>query len=96
VVEARQGYKTLSPTCKEFLRLLMSRGIELPRNPVLRWMADNVDVVSDPAENIKPVKRSATARIDGIVAILDALYGHIQAGGQDDSDYYATHDVVTL
>ena len=37
-------------------------------NPVLRWMAGNVVVETDPAENIKPTKEKAPEKIDGIVA----------------------------
>jgi phage terminase large subunit-like protein len=36
-------------------------------------MADNVVVVTDPAENVKPDKSKSTERIDGIVALIMAL-----------------------
>lgn len=41
--------------------------------PVLRWMADNLVVQTDPAGNIKPNKAKSTARIDGMVALIMAL-----------------------
>jgi len=36
-------------------------------------MADNLDVKTDPAGNIKPDKEKATEKIDGIVAMIMAL-----------------------
>jgi phage terminase large subunit-like protein len=41
-------------------------------NPVLRWMASNVIVQTDPAGNIKPDKGRSREKIDGIVALCMA------------------------
>ena len=41
--------------------------------PVLRWMAGNVVVDTDPAGNIKPTKAKSAEKIDGIVATIMAL-----------------------
>ena len=73
VVPFGQGFKSMSPPTKELLKLVMSRKIRHGGNPVLRWMADNVVVTMDPAENIKPNKAKSTERIDGIVAMIMAL-----------------------
>jgi phage terminase large subunit-like protein len=79
VVTVQQGYKSLSPASKEFERLMLSEQLAHGGNPVLRWMADNVSVVRDPAGNIKPTKVKVTRRIDGIAAIIDALFRFIMA-----------------
>ncbi len=42
-------------------------------NPVLKWMAMNVVVDMDAAENIKPTKAKSPEKIDGIVAAIMAL-----------------------
>ena len=42
-------------------------------NPVLRWMALNVVVDRDAADNIKPTKAKSPEKIDGIVASIMAL-----------------------
>ena len=44
-----------------------------PVHPVLRWNASNVAVRQDPAGNIKPDKERSSERIDGIVALCNAL-----------------------
>ena len=42
-------------------------------NPVLRWMAGNVSIEKDAADNWKPSKKKSIERIDGIVALIMAL-----------------------
>ena len=45
----------------------------LGAHPVLRWMAGNVVVDTDPAGNIKVTKRRSPDKVDGIVAAIMAL-----------------------
>ena len=73
VVPFGQGYKDMSPPTKEFYKLLMEERIIHGGNPVMRWMAGNVVVDRDPAENIKPTKAKSAEKIDGIVAAIMAL-----------------------
>ena len=73
VVPFGQGYKDMSPPTKEFYKLLMEGRIVHGGNPVMRWMAGNVVVDRDPAENIKPTKAKSAEKIDGIVAAIMAL-----------------------
>ncbi|MBQ9664580.1 MAG: terminase large subunit [Oscillospiraceae bacterium] len=73
VVPFGQGYKDMSPPTKEFYKLLMEGRIIHGGNPVMRWMAGNVVVDRDPAENIKPTKAKSAEKIDGIVAAIMAL-----------------------
>lgn len=42
-------------------------------HPVLRWMASNVSLETDAADNWKPSKKKSCERIDGIVALIMAL-----------------------
>ncbi|MEK7180393.1 MAG: terminase TerL endonuclease subunit, partial [Patescibacteria group bacterium] len=73
LVQFGQGYASMSPPMKELHRLLLSRKIAHGGNPVLRWMADNVMAVTDPAGNIKPDKGKSREKIDGIVALIMAI-----------------------
>lgn len=73
MVQFGQGFASMSPPMKEFLNLVLSKGIAHDGNPVLRWMADNVVARIDPAGNIKPDKAKSRTRIDGIVAGIMAL-----------------------
>ena len=79
MIEVQQGYKSMNAPSKELLRLVLQHILYHDGNPVLRWHADTVAIVEDtsPARNIKPVKpdRKATGnRIDGIVALVIALF----------------------
>ena len=73
MVDFGQGYRSMNAPTKELLRLVLTGKIRHGGNPVLRWMADNVVVTTDPAENVKPDKSKSTERIDGIVASIMAL-----------------------
>ena len=73
VVPFGQGFKDMAPATKELLTLVMSRKIRHGDNPVLNWMADNMVVKTDEAENVKPDKKKSTERIDGMVAMIMAL-----------------------
>jgi phage terminase large subunit-like protein len=73
VVEFRQGFASMSGPCKEFERRVMAGTLRHGGNPVLRWMAGNSVIRSDPAGNIKCDKEKSSARIDGIVAAIMAI-----------------------
>ena len=51
-----QGFASMSTPTKEFYRLLMEGQIVHAGHPVLRWMAGNVVIETDAAENIKVTK----------------------------------------
>lgn len=73
VVPFGQGYSSMSSPTKMLYELLMKGGMVHGGNPVLRWMAGNVQVDTDPAGNIKVTKKKATGKVDGIVAAIMAL-----------------------
>jgi phage terminase large subunit-like protein len=82
VVPVAQTYAGLSPACKELERLLGAGLFRHGANPVLRWMAANVEVRNDGSDNIRPVKpdrRQSTYRIDGIQAAVTGLDGIVRA-----------------
>ena len=73
VVPFGQGFASMTAPTKEVERLLLDRKLRHGGNPVLRWMAANVSVRTDPAGNLKPDKEKSTERIDGIVAMVMAV-----------------------
>jgi phage terminase large subunit-like protein len=68
-----QGYASMSAPAKELERLVLDGRLDHGGHPVLRWCAQNVAVETDAAGNIKPSKAKSTERIDGIVALVEAL-----------------------
>ena len=90
-----QGFASMSPPTKELLNMILGRKIAHGGNPVLRWMANNVVVKTDPAGNLKPDKGKSTERIDGIVAMIMALSLAIRQV-DDGPSVYETRGVLSV
>jgi phage terminase large subunit-like protein len=73
VIPMSQGFMAYAQPMREFERLMLSRFIHHGGNPILKWMADNVVVKTDPAGNLKPDKSKSQNKIDGIVALVMAI-----------------------
>lgn len=69
-----QGFASMSAPSKEIYAKIMKRNLEHFNNPVLRWMATNAVVKTDPAGNIKLDKEKSRDKIDGIIGMVMA-YG---------------------
>ena len=74
LVEFRQNTSSFNEPSKEF-EVLIDEGLIKHNNPVLDWMAQNVCILIDANENIRPVKpsRGSKLKIDGIVMVIMAL-----------------------
>lgn len=59
--------------CKKLEELILGGTLAHGGHPVLRWMAGNVSIETDAADNWKPSKKKSSERIDGIVALVMAL-----------------------
>ena len=67
------SFKYMAGPCLELERRLLEKQVNHGNNPVLRWMADNVSVKTDPQGLKRPDKSTSQGKIDGIVGILLAL-----------------------
>jgi phage terminase large subunit-like protein len=83
-----QGFASMSGPAKELERRVLGKELNHAGNAVLRWMASNVTVSTDPAGNIKPDKARSTEKIDGIVALVMAL-GRYMVAAEAAPDPYA-------
>jgi phage terminase large subunit-like protein len=68
-----QGYASMNAPTKKLEELVLSGRIAHGGHPVLRWMAGNVSLEKDAADNWKPSKKKSIERIDGIVALVMAV-----------------------
>ncbi|EFC86456.1 terminase large subunit [Parafrankia sp. EUN1f] len=73
-VKIPQTLMRLSAPTKEIERLLAERDLAHGGNPVARWMADNVEAIADGEGHIKPSKKKSADKIDGISALVNALF----------------------
>lgn len=86
VVEMRMGFRTLSNPTSELIAMIAGEApqFEHDANPVLDWMAANTTAKTDENDNIRPRKISQTKRIDGIVALIQALGLALRPEEEDD------------
>jgi phage terminase large subunit-like protein len=75
-----QTHAGLGPAWRELEKLHLEGRLRHGGNPILRWMAGNVEVETDAAGNQKPSKVHSAERIDGMVA-LDMALGRWMAHG---------------
>lgn len=81
VVPINQTYLGQSPAVKETERLLRSHALRHDGHPVLRWNAQCAEVIRDGNDNIrlvKPHRGKASARIDGMAALVNAVDGYLR------------------
>lgn len=73
MVSFGQGYASMTSPTKKLEELVLSAKLRHAGHPVLRWMAGNVSIEQDAADNWKPSKKKSRERIDGIVALIMAI-----------------------
>lgn len=78
------GFYSMAGPMREFERRLLAKKIHHGGNPILRWMADQMIVKTDPAGNLKPDKSNAQNKIDGIVALVMALDRAMRQQGNEE------------
>jgi len=73
--EVRQNFTMLSDPTKEIQKLVMSKKDEIAHDghEVMRWNVGNTEIITDKNENIRPIKGPKTERIDGMVALINAM-----------------------
>lgn len=79
VFELGQGYASMSAPMKETERLVLERRLRHDGNPLLRYAVQNLAVVKDSNENIKPDRDHSTGRIDPFVATVMGIDGWMRS-----------------
>ena len=70
---------------KEFERLMKMGRIIIDNNEITRWCFANVSLKSDHNDNVKPVKTSDQLKIDGVIAMLQALGTYLETEHYDNT-----------
>ena len=96
VIPFGQGFSSMSSPTKEFYRILMEGNMVHGGNPVLRWMAGNVVIDTDPAGNIKVTKARSKEKIDGIVAAIMALDRCIRNQSEPQGSVYDKRGLLVI
>ena len=86
----------MSPQTKELMKLTLEKKIAHGGHPVMRWMADNIFIRTDPAGNIKADKEKSTEKIDGVIALIMALDRAIRCGNDTSESVYESRGVLVF
>jgi len=73
LVEYPQTLGNFNKPTRELERLLLSGKAVIFNNEITRWCFKNVQLKSDHNGNIKPNKAVKGKKIDGVIAIIEAL-----------------------
>lgn len=83
-MQSQQSGLWMPRSIELFEELLTTQGIEILKNPCLRWNASAAVLEADQKDNRIFAKKKATGRIDGVVALAMAV-GIAQQDAPDDS-----------
>jgi phage terminase large subunit-like protein len=87
VVDFAQSMAMMTAPSKEFEKVLRDGKLRHGGNPVLRWMASNAALQHGPNEQIKPDRKRSGDKIDGLIAIIEALDGSMRLRSRKRSGY---------
>lgn len=96
-IEFRQGFKSMTAPTLELEKLINSKQFNHFSNPVLRWMAGNATIVSDPAGSVKVMKdkKRPEKKVDGIITNIMA-FGLWLNPPDDQGSYLENGDLFIL
>lgn len=80
--EFGQGFQSMSPALRDLEAEIVNERIRHGNHPVLTMCAANAVVQADPAGNRKLAKHKSTGRIDGMVALTQAMGVAPMGGGE--------------
>lgn len=95
VVPFGQGFLSMSAPSKELERLVIGGQLRHDGNPVMRWQASHIAIDMDPAGNIKPSKKTSSEKIDGFVALVEAI-GIAMVAETEKRSVYETRGLIRL
>ena len=96
LMEYSQDIRHMSVPTKRLESEVLKHRMNFGGNPVIRWMMRNVVVYIDPNANVKLDKAKSRNKIDGVVALVDAIGGWLTRTNGRGGDMYDDHDLRTI
>lgn len=90
----RFGWQS-NPT-KRIEMTILAKELTLDENPVLLWNFRNIALDFDSQDNIKPNKQKSGEKIDGVAALVDAMYVWLQYMGTPQTGSYLFDEETEL
>ena len=84
----QQSIRYMSVPSKWIQTEVLQHHLNFLDNPVIRWMFRNVVIYVDPNANIKLNKAKSRNKIDGVVALADAVGGWLNITGGETKEIY--------
>ena len=78
------------------MKLTLERKIAHGSHSVLKWMMDNIFILTDHAENIKVDKEKSTEKIDGVIATIMALDRAIRCANDISESVYDDRGLIVF
>lgn len=89
----QQSIRYMSVPTKWLESAVLKHELNFLDNPVIRWMFQNVVTYIDPNANIKLDKARSRNKIDGVVALADAIGGWLTKTSGKSEEIYKTHSL---
>lgn len=96
LMEYQQSIRYMSVPSKWLESAVKKAELNFGYNPIIRWMMRNVVVYIDPNANIKLDKAKSRNKIDGVVALVDALGGWLNLTNGNTGEIYVEHDLRVI
>lgn len=96
LMEYAQDIRHMSVPTKRLESEVLKHRMNFGGNPVFRWMMRNVVVYIDPNANVKLDKAKSRNKIDGVVALVDAIGGWLTRTNGRGGGMYDDHDLRTI
>ena len=96
LLEYQQSVRYMSVPTKWMESAVLKHELNFLDNPVIRWMFKNVVIYTDPNANIKLDKARSRNKIDGVVALVDAIGGWLTKTSGKSEEIYKDHDLRVI
>ena len=95
--EYRQDIRNMSVPTKELESMILQRRLTFGSDPVIRWMLGNVALYVDPNANVKLNKARSRNKIDGVVALVNAIGGYLSSESKPTNrEIYTDHSLRVI
>lgn len=95
LMEYQQSIRYMSVPTKDVEARVLRHELNFLGTPVIRWMFRNVVIYRDPNANIKLDKARSRNKIDGVVALVDAVGGYLTKTANNKQPYH-DHTLRTI
>ena len=96
LLEYQQSVRYMSVPTKWMESAVLKHELNFLDNPVIRWMFQNVVIYTDPNANIKLDKARSRNKIDGVVALVDAIGGWLTKTSGKTGEIYRDHTLRVI